>query len=269
MNSKISIIGLGWLGLPLYQHLSKLDFSCIGSTTTEAKKEDLVKQEINATLVRFLEQEVVGDIQLCLKDSEILVLNTPPGLRREPNSNYVAKIQQLIKHIEKSSIRKVLYISSTSVFKDSDVFAAVTNKTLPNAVSNAGIQIRKVEELLKSNSNFQTTILRFSGLVNDDRHPATMMSKRKSVKNPYAPVNLIHRKDCIGIITSIIQSNLWEQTYNASSPLRLTKKEYYDVVCSKKNISKPNFDENKPSKGKWINGEETASALNYKYKYLV
>jgi len=268
-KSKISIIGLGWLGLPLYKHLTNHDFSCKGSTTSIEKKEQLQSENISVFQVELNETEVKGAIDACLEGSKILILNTPPGLRRNPNSNYVAKIEQLLLFIEKSSIEKVLYVSSTSVFEDEMHFPVITNSSKTNSNSRAGIQIRKVEELLFNNTNFEATILRFAGLVDERRHPATMMSRRDSVKNPEAPVNLIHREDCIGIISEIINQNKWGEIFNASYPKHETKQAYYNSVCDRLALRHPNFDIESSSKGKLINGDETSKVLNYTYKYVV
>lgn len=268
MNT-ISIIGLGWLGLPLYKHLNSLNFTCKGSTTSLNKQEQFLLENIDSHLVELKETKVDGSIDMCLKNSDILILNTPPGLRKNPDSNYVAKIKQLLPYIIKSEVKKVLFVSSTSVFKDELHFPKIKNDTSPNATSNAAKQLKAVEELLTNNVNFETTILRFSGLVNDERHPARMMSKRSIVQNGEAPVNLIHQMDCIGIITAIIQQNQWQKTFNSSFPKHPSKKRYYEDVCSRLKLSPPNFDTETHSKGKLIDGEATSEALNYTYKYVV
>ena len=268
-KKSVSIIGLGWLGLPLYKNLSKLGYHCKGSTTSLTKQSLLKQENIEAYLLELKETTIEGAIENCIASSEILILNTPPGLRKNPDSSYVAKVEQILPYIEKSSIKKILFIGSTSVFKDEEHFPAITNSSKPNALSNAGKQLRDVENLLINNKNFETTILRFAGLVNDERHPATMMSKRASVKNPEAPVNLIHREDCIGIITSIINQNQWNKIFNASFPKHITKQKYYNTVCDRLNLSHPNFDTETLSKGKLIDGEITSKALNYTYKYVV
>ena len=268
MNT-ISIMGLGWLGLPLYKHLNSLNFTCKGSTTSPKKQEQFLLENIDSQIVELKETNVEGGIEMCLKNADILILNTPPGLRKNPDSSYVAKIEQLLPYIVKSEVKKVLFISSTSVFKDELHFPVIKNDTPPNATSNAGKQLKAVEELLIKNPNFETTILRFSGLVNDERHPARMMSKRPVVQNGEAPVNLIHRNDCIGIISAIIQQNYWNKVLNASFPEHPTKKNYYDSVCGRLQLSPPNFNTAIPSKGKLVDGNTTAMALNYTYKYVV
>lgn len=267
--NQISIIGLGWLGLPLYYHLSKLGYLCKGSTTSISKREKLTLDGVHCHLLELNENEIKGNIVSCLQGSEILILNTPPGLRKNPHSNYVGKIERLLPHIEKFKIKKVLFVSSTSVYEDTAEFQEIYNDSPPNATSNVGSQIVKVEQLLRKNPHFSTTILRFAGLVDADRHPARMMSQRPQVKNANAPVNLIHRQDCICIISEIIKQNKWGEIFNAAYPMRVNKKEYYNRVCQNLGFNAPNFVEDVSSKGKLIDGAETVKELNTTYKYVI
>ncbi len=267
---QISIIGLGWLGLPLAIHLAARNFNIKGSTTSDKKLTDLKSYNISPFKVILEEEIVIGEIVKCLEYSEILILNTPPGLRRNPESNYVAKIKRLIPFIESSSISKVLFIGSTSVFQDGFPIPTITSDTKTNANSIAGKQLREVERLLNNNSNFETTILRFSGLVDNDRHPARMLSKRKDIPNAIAPVNLIHRNDCIGIIEAIIKQSKWGISLNASYPEHPAKVEYYNQICRKLGYAKPDFDmSNSSISGKKIDGNQITELLGYSYEFSI
>ena len=269
MSEQISIVGLGWLGLPLANALQEDDFIIKGTTTSEEKLKQLQAQNYKAYKVMLTEEGIEGSIEACLTGSTILILNTPPGLRRNPTSNYVAKIKKLIPFIETSSIKRILFIGSTAVFQEGEDFPVITNETEPNATSNSGVQLQQVEQLLLSNSHFETTVLRFAGLVDERRHPASMMSRRKDIPNPKAPVNLIHREDCIGLIKSIIEQGQWGQTLNAAFPLHPEKEVYYEGICASKNLPKPDFSYEKPSLGKIIDGQGTSKALKYAYKHSI
>jgi nucleoside-diphosphate-sugar epimerase len=61
---------------------------------------------------------------------------------------------------------------------------------------------------LQGNSRFKTTILRFGGLIGEDRNPIRFLAGRENLENPDAPINLIHQTDCIGIILRIIEKIL-------------------------------------------------------------
>ncbi len=264
-KKKVSILGLGWLGQPLAHELMLLGYDVNGSTTSELKRVNMRKEGLQSYFVKLTEEGVQGKIQDLFLNTDILVLNIPPGLRRNPNASYVSKIKSLIPFIESSSISRVLLVSSTSVFKAEVNFPEIKNSTLPNGTSEAAKQLIEVEDLLFNNSNFKTTILRFAGLIDERRHPATMMSKRKGIKGGGGPVNLIHLKDCIQIITTIIEKGIWNEKMNAAYSNHPTKKEYYKRVCENMNLPMPEFLDEIDEKGKKINGLDTIRLLGINY----
>jgi len=265
MNKQISILGTGWLGLPLAKALLKEKYTIKGSTTSEDKLTDLRDVGIHPYLIAVSEDDPKGSMDSFLDGSEILIINIPPGLRRNPESNFVDKIQNIIPYIERSTVKKVLFISSTSVFADLEGFPLITSEIVPNASSNAGRQLIATEQLLLKNQKIDSTILRFAGLFDTRRHPATMLSKRKNIKNPLAPANLIHREDCIGIIKKIIETGSWNTTFNASSPEHPPKAEYYSAICKQMELPIPDYDFETPSKGKVIDSENLQNELKYSF----
>lgn len=269
MNEQISIIGLGWLGLPLAKYLLKKGYLIKGSTTSDEKLITLKQNGIDVFKVLIDENGIEGTIENCIEGSDILIITIPPGLRHNPESNYVQKIENLINYVEKSSLSKVLFISSTSVFSVGENFPVITNETEPNSNTVAGLQISKIEKQLLNNANFSTTILRFAGLIDETRHPVTMLTKKKNILNPKAPINLIHLNDCIEICSEIIEQQKWNKIYNAAYPFHPQKSEYYKKQALKRGLNEPSFDFSKESKGKFIDGKQTAESLQYSYKYLV
>lgn len=266
MNKQISILGTGWLGLPLAKALLKEKYIIKGSTTSEDKLTNLKDVGIHPSLIKVKESGPKGSIDSFLEGSEILIINIPQGLRRNPESNFVDKIRNLMPFIAQSTIKKTLFISSTSVFSDQEGFPLITSETIPNASSNAGKQLIQTEQILRDNPNFETTILRFAGLFDARRHPASMLSKRKNIKNPQAPVNLIHREDCIGIIKRIIEVDHWNDTFNSSYPEHPPKAEYYSTICKQMGLTIPNYDYETSSKGKIIDTDKTSKVLGYTFK---
>lgn len=265
MNKQISIIGCGWLGLPLAAALVENGHIVKGSTTS-TDKVDLLKQKgIHPFIVTISEEHIEGNITECLKGTEILIINIPPGLRKNPNADVVKKMQLLSTYIENSEIKNVLYVSSTSVYEDQFKIPIITEKSPINGQSSSSKQLIAAEQIFKINPNFKTTILRFGGLIGDDRDPAKFLSGKKDVKNPDAPVNLIHLHDCIGIIKAIIENDQWETEFNAAAPQHPTREHYYNAVCEAKNLPLPQFDYAIPSKGKIISSEKMEQQLNYEF----
>ena len=261
---KISILGCGWLGLPLAQSLLEKGISVKGSTTSIEKISMLKEKGILPFQISLLEDNIEGHVNLFLEKSEILIIDIPPKLRGNTKENFVGKIKTLVPFIEKSSVKKVIFVSSTSVYSDDN--STVTEDTFPKPDSESGKQLLEAEYLLQNNSNFKTTVLRFGGLIGKDRHPIHFLAGRKNIENPDAPINMIHQDDCIDIIEKIIELDSWNETFNAVAPYHPTRKEYYTKKALEFGLPLPEFEENKPSVGKLILSNKVASLLEYTFK---
>lgn len=269
--SKISILGCGWLGFPLSKALIEKGFSVKGSTTSESKILILENSGINPFLISLEAEGIKGDIDDFLENSEILIIDIPPKLRGAEKESFVAKIQNLIPEIEKSCIQKVIFISSTSVYADSENFPLITEETLATPDSESGKQLLETENILLANSNFQTAVLRFGGLIGEDRHPIKFLSGKENVENPNAPINLIHQQDCIRIILKIIEKDTWNQIFNAVAPFHPSRKEYYNKKASSLGLPLVGFNEEGTSVGKVISSRNIIhiiSDFNESYKNL-
>ena len=224
----------------------------------------LSKSGIQPYLVQISETAIEGDIADFLRDTDILVLNIPPGLRgKGPKENYVSKIELLTKEIELSTVSKVLFVSSTSVYGDNQ--GEVDEETQPVPTSESGKQLLKTEKLIRDNIHFESTIIRFAGLIGPDRHPISMLSGRTNLSGGDAPTNLIHLDDCIGIITTIIEKNGWGELINGVYPEHPTKREYYAQMALKKNLQAPEYQENKGNNHKKITISNTFLTKNYRF----
>jgi nucleoside-diphosphate-sugar epimerase len=262
---QISILGCGWLGLPLAKSLLEKGFSVKGSTTSLQKIAVLENAGIQAFQIELSETEIKGEIGSFLKNSEILIIDIPPKLRSVTSENFVNKIQNLIPFIKKSLVKKVIFISSTAVYNDE--YSTVTETTQTNPDTESGKQLLQAEKLfLLAMFDFETTKIRFGGLIGDDRHPVYALSGRQNLGNPSAAVNLIHQIDCIGIIERIIELDCWNQTFNAVAPFHPARKEYYTQKAIELGLPLPQFADTTTSFGKVIHGNMIESELQYKFK---
>mgnify|MGYP003499001862 FL=1 len=237
--TKISILGCGWLGFPLAKALLSKGLSVKGSTTSSEKLATLEKAGITPYLITLSENKITGNATDFLENSEILIIDIPPKLRGSEKENFVAKIKNVIPFIENSSIKNVLFISSTSVYNDDDAF--VTEKTFPKPATESGKQLLQTEQLLQNNNHFKTTVLRFGGLIGEDRHPIHFLAGRKNIDQPNAPINLIHQDDCVGIIEKIITINSWDETFNAVAPSHPSRETYYTQKALELSLALPQF----------------------------
>jgi nucleoside-diphosphate-sugar epimerase len=271
--TKISILGCGWLGFPLAKALMEKGFIVNGSTTTVEKIAVLENQGIIPFLVALDSKSVAGEIATFLEDSQTLIIDIPPKLRGNTKSilvseemEFVEKIKNLIPFIAASTVENVLFISSTSVYSDGvQMVRAVTEETTLNPDTESGRQLAFVEALLQNNTSFKTTIVRFGGLIGEDRNPVTFLSGREQIENAEAPINLIHQEDCIGIISKIIVEAHWNETFNAVTPNHPSRKEYYTQKALSLQLTLPKFAPANNCSGKQISSAKIKSILNYTF----
>ena len=263
MNT-ISILGCGWLGLPLAEHLIEAGYIIKGSTRTRADLGLLESKGISPYLL-VLDPEIKGENLDKFFDSNVLVINFPPERREDIVEYHKIQAISLINKIKSSPIEKVIFVSSTSVYPDLN--REVTEDDISEPSKESGKALLKFESLLSSSAEFKTTILRFAGLIGYDRKPGRFLAGKREVRNGEAPVNLIHRDDCISIVEQIIEKDIWGETFNACSDIHPKRKDYYIGAANKLGLSPPNFIEEKSYSYKVINSDKLKRMLGYSFKY--
>jgi nucleoside-diphosphate-sugar epimerase len=269
----ISILGCGWFGLPLAKSLLSKGYNVKGSTTSATKLKTLKEAEIIPFQIQLNEQEIIGNVSAFLHETDVLIIAIPPGLRKEILSSeemtFMNKMKTLIPYIEKSGIQKVLFVSSTSVYGDRFPIVEYTESTQTHPDTESGRQLVLSEKLLQSNIHFKTSVIRFGGLLGEDRHPIKFLAGRTQIENPDGPVNLIQKEDCIGIIIKALDfacKDKWGETFNAVAPQHPTRKTYYQKKAQQFNLPLPNFVEDTKSKGKIISSKKVETILDYSFQ---
>ena len=263
MNKTIAIAGMGWLGLPLAQHLKTLDFNIKGSVTTLDKATTLQKSGFDVYAVTISEDGVHGSVGAFLNKADHLIVMIPPGIRRNTGSDYVLKMSHFLTEVEKSSVRNCIFISSTSVYGNAQ--KKVTEKDLPQPENEAGRQLFQVEQLFFT-SSCNTSIVRFGGLFGGNRQPTRYLAGRENLRGAHAPVNLIHRKDCIQIISEIIKQQAFGHIFNAVHPDHPIKVEYYTQKAAKLGLKTPHFASPSPSESfKQVDSANLKAILKYSF----
>jgi len=258
----ISVLGCGWLGLPLAKFLIKNGYSIKGSSPTSENLTILVKNEIIPFRI-FFDPEINKDFDASFFNSEILIVNFPPKRREDIEEFHPQQFKALIKQLRFSSIKRVIFISSTSVYANLNRVVTETDNQIPE--KNSGKALRIVENMLLAQTDFQTSIIRFGGLIGYDRKPGRFFSKIKNAVGGDSPVNLIHQDDCINIISHVIKNNLWGEIYNACCPEHPTRKEFYVEAAKIGRFELPKFVKTQNSFK--IISSAKLKKTNYKFKY--
>ena len=264
LNKKITIAGLGWLGKAFASSLISLGYTVKGSVTDSSKAQELSGAGITAHPVVLTEGGVTGEVGAFLSDTDVLVIMIPPGLRKNTGANYALKMAHFLHEIENASIKKVILVSSTSVYDDDQ--GHVTEKDIPKPQSNAAKQLYDVEQIFFNTPAFETTIVRFGGLFGGNRNPVRFLAGRTGLSNGDAPVNMIHREDCIGILLSIIQKDAFGYIFNAVAPQHPTKRFYYTEQAKQLDLTPPEYDEEGDVVFKKVDSTSIPDVLGYTFK---
>lgn len=263
----ISILGCGWLGLPLAETLIKQGHAVYGSTTTKEKLPLLSEKNITPSLIK-LNPQLEGQDDNEFWNTDLLILNIPPG---RGNDNVVdfftSQISSVAEKLETSSIDKVLFASSTSVYPEQSGVVKESDAILGKAARSSGNALIRAENMLQSNEHFGTTILRFGGLYGYDRHPVKYLSGKKNLDKGNAPVNLIHRDDCIAIITKIMEKPFIGEAFNAVSDGHPPQKMYYKAAAEKLGLEPPTFKKDSAKDHKVVSNRKLKKHLEYNFKH--
>ncbi len=268
MKKTIAIAGLGWLGKPLAQHLSFSGYTIKGSVTSQRKATVLKQSGIDTYVINSTEDGLYGAAQGFLKQVDTLVIMIPPGLRGNTGADYVLKMSHLLSEILKSKVGNIIFISSTAVYSDGQ--GKVTEKHVPLPKTQAAKQLFQVEQLFFNAPGVSTTIVRFGGLIGGARQPVKYLAGRIDLEGGTAPVNLIHKKDCIGIISSIIKQDAYGHIFNGVHPNHPKKKEYYSQKAKELDLVAPKFTKlevDPPSKQ--VDSINIEAIIGYRFKEMI
>lgn len=263
-ENTISILGCGWLGIPLAEHFISKKIKIKGSTTSKFNFSNLVSIGITPFYIN-LNPNINSDFEKEFFKTDVLIINFPPKLRESSIEWHSLQIKSLINEIKKARIQKVVFISSTSVYADINNDVDEFNTEEPS--TNSGIALRIAENLFLKETIFKTTIIRFGGLIGYDRNPGRFFAGKKQINNGLAPVNLIHRDDCIGVISHIIDCDIWGEILNACSPQHPTKKDFYTIAAKSGNFKIPEFISNLDNY-KRISSNKLINQFKYSFKYI-
>jgi nucleoside-diphosphate-sugar epimerase len=242
----VSVLGCGWLGKSLAISLLDAGYSVKGSTTSEEKLDLLEMNNIQPFIIDISSFEEFDDFL----NTDILIIAI--------TSKDIDGFDNLISQIQESSIQKVIFISSTSVY-------GLLNKVMTEEDDVLKTPLLEIENLFRENTFFETTIIRFAGLFGDERHPSNWFKNGRKIPQPKGFVNMIHKEDCIEIIHEVIAKNCWNQTFNACSNQHPTRREFYTIAKLSSDFEVPEFEENEVYQWKIISSKKVQRVLDYTF----
>lgn len=193
---KIAIIGCGWVGKRLAQYLTDRNHHIIATTTTPEKIAALEKV---ATEVYLLDFKTTTDF-IFLNEIDVAIFSMPIS-----QNGWLGGFENL-----NQQFPKTILFSSTGIYpKEPEIFTEKDTENLRPDILNA-------ENLVKEKYP-QTTILRFGGLMGDERSLRKIYQNR-TPDNPQKKANYIHYEDILRAVELVIQSEKSGEVYNVVAP---------------------------------------------------
>jgi nucleoside-diphosphate-sugar epimerase len=260
----ISILGCGWLGLPLAQHLVGKGFAVKGSTTSADKLKQFKGTSIEPFIIR-IDGDGFSENDDSFWDADILFVNIPPGRGKDDVfDRYPSQVQHIADKASEHKIGWLIFASSTSVYSS---YGGLTTEEQTDPETDSGKALVEVEKNLQTNKDFDTTIIRFGGLYGYDRHPVNYLAGRKNISQGNKPVNLIHQDDCIRIIAAVIDQKVRNEVFNAVSDGHPPKREFYQTAAEHYRLPKPEFEKDSRTDYRVVSNQKLKETLNFEFSY--
>ncbi|WP_102363740.1 NAD(P)H-binding protein [Vibrio cyclitrophicus] len=248
--ASIFIVGAGWVGVPLSEHLVKHGHRVVVTKTTQSGADAIGNECIPCEVFSFdaaQPERSIGRLYSLLleNNTEIVIGSFPPGFRKGAGQEYATYWKQLTTACKKANIKKLLMVSSTTVYPtkpgvlhEQDASLNLSNSDnghAPSFSDNARVMLRAEQSVIDSGIDY--TILRFSGLIGPNRHPSRFASRLRQVSSQ-APANMLHLDDAINAVDFAI-SQLHNEVVNVTTPNTVSKAEFYAVALKSANSSEP------------------------------
>lgn len=262
----VSIVGLGWLGVSLARHLKNLGWEVKGSKRTHEGVERMRLLRLETYFLELMpEINADPDDLSALLSAESLVINIPPSQYFFDLNSYVQGIENLVSEALMHNINHIIFISSSGVFPE--ITGEFTEHTPPQPGSDVSNALLEIENFLFQFKDIDVDIIRFAGLVGDDRHPVYSLAGKENIGRGNMPVNLVHLDDCARAIQLLLETPSYQRLYHLSAPFHPTRAEYYTRMAEKLGLNQPHFICSEQDPQRIIVGDKICEDLAFVYQY--
>lgn len=258
-TKKTTIIGCGWVGLPLAERMISEGNNVFGSTTDNEKFRSLEMKKIIPFYFDLATNSEIPDI--VQKETEILIITIPP-INREDYKFYGDQLAKLVDQFK--SLKKVVFLSSISVYPRHSANYSEDFEFLEREMQNPIYYAEsKLSEIVKD----KLIIMRLGGLFGPGRHPALALQGRNDVENPSGTINLVHRNDVIDSLLHVLKAD-FTGILNVVYPEHPWRKEFYTHVFRKYGLEPINFVIS-PTVDRQIITTKITKDLGYRFSYSI
>ncbi|MDC9588989.1 SDR family oxidoreductase [Xenorhabdus sp. XENO-10] len=268
MVRKVSIIGLGWLGMPLAQALQSGGMQVVGSKTTPDGVEAACMCGVDCYLLN-LEPQIICDADALdqLMSVDVLVLALPVSGVAGGREKYVQAVQLVVDTALAYSVPRIIFTSSTSVYGSSVGYLNEDGPLRPETASAKALV--ELENWLHQLPNTSVDVLRLAGLVGNGRHAGRFLTGKKALRGGNNAVNLVHQDDVISAIKLLIQQPEGGHIFNLCAPIHPKRSEFYPLACHQLDLTPPEFlqSESVEIESKIVDGSRICRVLGFEYQF--
>ncbi|QKG56695.1 SDR family NAD(P)-dependent oxidoreductase [Hymenobacter sp. BRD128] len=247
------------------KHLLAQGHRVLGTTTTAEQLPLLATEGIEGHLLQLGSEFSAADearLASLLGQVTTLVLNVPP--RAAVAGGYPQLLRPVHRAVAAARLQAVLFVSTTGVYPDEPRLMRETDAI---STRDAASDVLRTEgHFVPRYGQWQSTVVRLGGLIGPDRAPGRFLAGRRNLPQGDAPTNLLHLTDAVGVLSTIIDHNIWGHTLNvcaASHPLR---RDFYPVAARYLGLEPPTFSPNGGG-SKIIDSERLRALVPYTFQH--
>lgn len=263
----VAIVGLGWFGLFLARDLRNLGWDVKGSKRTHEGVEQMRLMRFETYFLELTpEINADPDDLTYLLSVDTLIINIPPSEYFFDPQLYVQGIENLVNEALLCNVSHIIFISSISVFPN--VSGNFNEESVPQPDSEIGNALLEIEQRLFEFKDIDVDIIRFAGLVGDDRHPVYRLAGKESmILGGNMPINLVHVDDCVRAVQLLLETRGYQRLYHLTAPIHPTKADYYTKMAEKVGLNPPHFLCDVSDPQRIIKADKICRDLDFVYQY--
>jgi nucleoside-diphosphate-sugar epimerase len=261
---KSMIVGTGWLGRSLAEHMDRAGWTVSGTTRSARRLGGLRETGLDVSPFS-LGDRLSAELAQRARNAVVIIAVPPSGSGLAPEDFY-AGLTRLSRDVCEAGARAIVFVSSTSVYPR-DAGEVREGDAVDAPSSRSGISLLAAERsVVEGGRDCAVAVVRFSGLFGPGREPAGFFATRP-LRYPDDPVNMIHQRDCIGVLE--LAASLEESVVmNASCPEHPTKRFFYSAAFEEVGAAFPRVvGPARSRRPKIVNSDRLRGDLGYRFVY--
>ncbi|EJF53200.1 hypothetical protein SapgrDRAFT_1484 [Saprospira grandis DSM 2844] len=236
-NKQIAIMGCGWLGAPLAKKLLAEGWEVYGSSRSLANLEGLQALGLKPFRMELPETLPAADDPIWQLPYYMVNMPPTPFMGLGPLA-YAQSMALLAERMPTGA--KLLFVSSTGVYGPQKGAVLEHNDCQPSRPSAQAV-LAAEKALAPYRTKLNLSVLRFGGLIGGSRKAGRFLAGKKEVPQPFRRLNLIHRSDCLGILSALLAKENCPAFLNVSAPKHPFAQDFYPKRAKLLGLEPPSF----------------------------